>query len=77
MMFVMLTWYEDNYWEWLFVSSHVKSSYIKHLSKKFWQLHVRALEILKYESVQPMTMTSSMSPISKKKIYVYITSHEN
>ena len=36
----------------------------------------RALEILKSESVQPMTMTSSMSPFPKKK-YVYITCHEN
>ena len=27
----------------------------------------RALEILKSESVQPMTMTSSMSPFPKKK----------
>ena len=31
----------------------------------------RALEILKSESVQPMTMTSSMSPFPKKKICVY------
>ena len=36
----------------------------------------RALEILKSESVQPMTMTSSMSPFQKKK-NVYITCHEN
>ena len=41
--------------------------------------HIRALEILKSESVQPMTMTSSMStfPKKKKKKYVYITCHEN
>ena len=31
----------------------------------------RALEILKSESVQPMTMTSSMSPFPKKKICIY------
>ena len=31
----------------------------------------RALEILKSESVQPMMMTSSMSPFSKKKICIY------
>ena len=30
-------------------------------------LHSRALEILKSELVQPMTMTSSMSPFPKKK----------
>ena len=30
-------------------------------------LFIRALEILKSESVQPMTMTSSMSPFPKKK----------
>ena len=30
-------------------------------------LPIRALEILKSESVQPMTMTSSMSPFPKKK----------
>ena len=30
----------------------------------------RALEILKSESVQPMTMTSSMSPFPKKKMYI-------
>ena len=29
--------------------------------------YCRALEILKSESVQPMTMTSSMSPFPKKK----------
>ena len=29
--------------------------------------HYRALEILKSESVQPMRMTSSMSPVPKKK----------
>ena len=34
-------------------------------------MHSRALEILKSESVQPMTMTSSMSPFPKKKICVY------
>ena len=28
---------------------------------------IRALEILKSETVQPMTMTSSMSPFPKKK----------
>ena len=31
----------------------------------------RALEILKSESVQPMTMTSSMSPFPKKKLCIY------
>ena len=38
-------------------------------------LTCRALEILKSESVQPMTMTSSMSPFPKKKknIYMYIS----
>ena len=42
-----------------------------------WQIvQTRAREILKSESVQPMTMTSSMSPFPKKK-YVYITCHEN
>ena len=36
-------------------------------------MHVlsRALEIFKSESVQPMTMTSSMSPFPKKKICIY------
>ena len=35
-------------------------------------VHLRALEILKSESVQPMTMTSSMSPFpKKKKICIY------
>ena len=38
--------------------------------------YTRALEILKSESVQPMTMTSSMSPFPNKK-YVYIPCHEN
>ena len=37
----------------------------------------RALGILKSESVQPMMMTSSLSPFPKKKKYVYITFHEN
>ena len=46
--------------------------------KNLITLHIRALEILKSESVQPMTMTSSMSPFpKKKKKYVYITCHEN
>ena len=33
-------------------------------------LKPRAREILKSESVQPMTMTSSMSPFPKKNMYI-------
>ena len=38
----------------------------------FYSVTIRALEILKSESVQPMTMTSSMNPFpKKKKICIY------
>ena len=42
-------------------------------------MSTRALEILKSESVQPMTMTSSMNPFTKKKNNNNnnITCHEN
>ena len=41
-------------------------------SRRKQNIIIRALEISKSESVQPMTMTSSMSPFPKKKnMYIY------
>ena len=50
-------------------SCHIMSHLL--LNHFFVILEGRALEIWKSESVQPMTMTSSMSPFPKKKICVY------
>ena len=50
-----------------------KSGYLVNIFLISPRKHVvgtRALEILKSESVQPMTMTSSMSPFPKKKMYI-------
>ena len=41
--------------------------YGKEIMRRILRVYTRALEILKSESVQPMTMTSSMSPFPKKK----------
>ena len=39
----------------------------REVGEKCNRIGIRAREILKSESVQPMTMTSSMSPFPKKK----------